>query len=82
MFAIEGASLEFTPGALRLLAERAVARETGARALRAVMEELMIDLMYQLPELDNQGAQYVIDEGAIKQPRSLIELRSKRKESA
>ena len=82
MFAIEGASLEFTPGALRLLAERAVARETGARALRAVMEELMIDLMYQLPELDNQGAQYVIDESAIKQPRSLIELRSKRKESA
>jgi hypothetical protein len=38
--------------------------------------------MYQLPELDNQGAQYVIDESAIKQPRSLIELRSKRKESA
>ncbi|MFZ4573398.1 MAG: ATP-dependent Clp protease ATP-binding subunit ClpX [Phycisphaerales bacterium] len=82
MFAIEGATLEFTPGALQLLAERAVSRDTGARALRAVMEEIMIDLMYQLPELENEGAVYVIDENAIKQPRSLIELRSKRKESA
>jgi ATP-dependent Clp protease ATP-binding subunit ClpX len=82
MFAIEGASLEFTDGALRVIAERAVARDTGARALRAVMEELMIDLMYQLPEMDNDGAVYMIDEQAVRHPRALAELRVKRKESA
>ncbi|MFN9993397.1 MAG: ATP-dependent Clp protease ATP-binding subunit ClpX, partial [Phycisphaerales bacterium] len=82
LFSIEGAKLEFTPGALRLIAERAVARDTGARALRAVMEEIMIDLMYQLPELDNQGVEYVIDEAAIRKPRALADLRARRKESA
>jgi ATP-dependent Clp protease ATP-binding subunit ClpX len=82
LFSIEGAKLEFTPGALRLIAERAVARDTGARALRAVMEEIMIDLMYQLPELDNQGVEYVIDDSAIRKPRALADLRARRKESA
>jgi ATP-dependent protease Clp ATPase subunit len=46
------------------------------------MEELMIDLMYQLPEMDNDGAVYMIDEQAVRHPRALAELRVKRKESA
>ncbi|MGH7243895.1 MAG: ATP-dependent Clp protease ATP-binding subunit ClpX [Phycisphaerales bacterium] len=81
LFGLEGAKLTFTDGALRALAEKAVKRDTGARALRAVMEELMIDLMYQLPDLDNTGAEYIIDEKAVTSKRQLADLRL-RKESA
>ena len=42
-FRLEGAELEFTPDALELIAERALRRHTGARALRAVMDEIMIE---------------------------------------
>ncbi|HLL90441.1 MAG TPA: ATP-dependent Clp protease ATP-binding subunit ClpX, partial [Tepidisphaeraceae bacterium] len=48
IFRMEGAELEFTPKALERIAERALKRDTGARALRAVTEEVMLDLMYQL----------------------------------
>ncbi|MFO0860392.1 MAG: ATP-dependent Clp protease ATP-binding subunit ClpX [Phycisphaerales bacterium] len=81
LFGLEGAKLTFTDGALRALAEKAVKRDTGARALRAVMEELMIDLMYQLPDMENAGAEYIIDEKAVTSKRSLAELR-RLKESA
>jgi ATP-dependent Clp protease ATP-binding subunit ClpX len=50
LFEMESAQLDFTDGALKALAEKAMQRDTGARALRAITEELMIDLMYQLPE--------------------------------
>ena len=49
-FRMESSELEFTPGALRLIAKRALKRDTGARALRAVCEEIMLDLMYSLPD--------------------------------
>ena len=58
-FQIEGCELEFTGEALQLIAERALKRDTGARALRSVMEEIMIDLMYQLPDLQHRG-KYII----------------------
>jgi len=82
MFGLEGATLNFTDGALRKIAQRAVKRDTGARALRAVMEEIMLDLMYQLPEMDAEGSTFILDEHAIEHSRSLIDLRMKRKESA
>jgi len=82
MFGLEGATLNFTDGALRKIAERAVKRDTGARALRAVMEEIMLDLMYQLPEMEADGATFTIDEHAIDHSRGLADLRMKRKESA
>ncbi len=82
LFALEGASLEFSDDALRAIAERALKRDTGARALRAVMEELMLELMYELPDMDNQGAHYVIDGADVQTKRKLADLRVKRKESA
>ncbi len=81
-FAMEGAELEFTHGALRKLAERAIARNTGARALRSVMEELMLDLMYELPDLANDGSKYVIDTPALSGKIRLSDLRLAKKESA
>ncbi len=82
LFALEDAKLTFTDGALRAIAEKAAKRDTGARGLRAVMEEIMIGLMYDLPDHDHSGAEYVIDERAVNQPRRLADLRVKRKESA
>ena len=59
-FEMEDAELEFTDEALKLLAGKALKRDTGARALRAVTEELMIDLMYRLPDEPKPG-NYIID---------------------
>jgi ATP-dependent Clp protease ATP-binding subunit ClpX len=82
LFSLENAKLTFTEGALRLIAERAVRRDTGARALRSVMEEFMLDMMFELPEVGGDGCEFIIDENAIRKPRSLKELRVARKESA
>jgi ATP-dependent Clp protease ATP-binding subunit ClpX len=79
LFSLEGAKLEFTEGALRMIARRAAKRDTGARALRAVMEEIMIGLMYELPDHNNSGAEYIIDEEAIERKLPLMELRVSKK---
>ena len=81
-FQQEGAQLTFTEDALRAISARALSRETGARGLRAVLEEIMIDLMYELPEMDNASAEYVISEHDVLHRRHLRELRVKRKETA
>ena len=49
LMALEGASLSFTPDALRELAARALKKGTGARALRSLLERLMLDVMYDIP---------------------------------
>lgn len=49
LLAMEGIELEFTPDALRELAEQARRKGTGARALRACLEKLMLDVMYEAP---------------------------------
>jgi ATP-dependent Clp protease ATP-binding subunit ClpX len=54
MFAFEGAKLTFTDDALKAIAHKAIERKTGARALRAVVEECMLELMFELPDLDNE----------------------------
>jgi ATP-dependent Clp protease ATP-binding subunit ClpX len=82
MFSLEGARLEFTHDALELIADRALARNTGARALRAVVDEIMIDLMYHLPELDNANAVYTIDARSIERGVPLQQLRRRERESA
>ncbi len=84
LFSLEGAKLTITDEALGEIAERALSRKTGARALRAVMEEIMLDLMYELPDVGrgSEGAEYVIDRSAVIRRKRLDELRLKRKESA
>jgi ATP-dependent Clp protease ATP-binding subunit ClpX len=81
-FRMENSELEFTPGALELIAERALKRDTGARALRAVCEEIMLELMYKLPDAQ-RGGKYVINEDVVEGRQNLFELRpERRKESA
>ncbi len=81
-FTMENAELEFTQSALEKLAGKAIARKTGARALRSVMEELMLELMYDLPDMNNEGAKYVIDAAAVDGQKQLADMRVAQKESA
>ncbi|MGF1634875.1 MAG: ATP-dependent Clp protease ATP-binding subunit ClpX [Phycisphaerae bacterium] len=77
-FALEDCQLEFTTGALQKIAERALSRDTGARALRAVCEEIMMDIMYDLPE-QQRGGKYVIDEDVVESRKALFEPHKGRK---
>jgi len=53
LFGIDNAILTFEHEALELIAQRAIDRKTGARGLRSIMEEILLDIMYELPELEN-----------------------------
>jgi ATP-dependent Clp protease ATP-binding subunit ClpX len=77
-FEMEEAELEFTEGALSALAEKAMKRDTGARALRSITEELMIDLMYRLPE-ETKNYKYVIDEDVVAGKADLFDKAKKSK---
>ena len=49
LFEIDGVNLEFTEDAVSAIAQKAVARKTGARGLRSIMEDMMTDIMYEIP---------------------------------
>jgi len=55
LLAMDEVDLEFSPEALEAIAEKALEKKTGARALRAILEELMLDIMYEIPKDDNIG---------------------------
>ncbi len=78
LFEMEEAELTFTDEALSLLARQAMKRDTGARALRAVMEELMVDLMYRLPEEPKPG-NYTITPDVIEGRADMFARRRKAK---
>ncbi|MDB5351029.1 MAG: clpX 1 [Planctomycetota bacterium] len=65
LFYYDGAKLEFTDDAIREIARRAKARGTGARALRSVMEGLMLDMMFELPER-SPGQTYTINDQVVR----------------
>lgn len=55
LLSLEGVALEFSEGALRAIAREAIKRKTGARGLRAIMEQVMADDMYEIPERRKRG---------------------------
>ncbi len=55
LLALDEVKLEFDEGALEAIAEKALEKDTGARALRAIIEEFMLDIMYEIPKDDNIG---------------------------
>ena len=65
MFAMEGVELEMRQEALRAISAKALARKTGARGLRSIMEHALLDVMYDLPSMENVE-KVVVDEGMIK----------------
>jgi ATP-dependent Clp protease ATP-binding subunit ClpX len=74
LFSLENTKLEFTQSALEILAERAMKRDTGARALRAVLDEFMLDMMYELPERPHTGETFIIDGESVENAQSLDDL--------
>ena len=64
IFEFENVGLEFTPSALLAIAEEAIKRSSGARGLRAILEEVLLDIMYDLPGRDDVG-HVVIDRDTV-----------------
>lgn len=73
LFALENAALEFTEGAVRAIAERAMERDTGARGLRSQIEDIMLDLLFELPD-QTPGMNYVISEDVVHGRQRLLPL--------
>ena len=65
LFEIDNVELEFTEDALKAIADEAIARKTGARGLRAIVEDIMIDVMFDVPS-DENISKVIITEEAIK----------------
>ncbi len=74
MFELEGVKLTFTPGALRHIAREAMERKLGARGLRAIMEEVMLDIMYELPSGKHGIKECIINEDVVKKRSEPIYL--------
>jgi ATP-dependent Clp protease ATP-binding subunit ClpX len=66
LLAMEGAELEIRPAALRAIAKKALARKTGARGLRSILEQSLIDTMYELPNSTNVE-KVVVEEATIEE---------------
>ena len=72
LLALEDVELEFTDGALRELAHEAVVRKTGARGLRSILEDLMLDVMYEAPDR-HAGGRCVVTAEMVKEKRVRLE---------
>jgi ATP-dependent Clp protease ATP-binding subunit ClpX len=64
LLAMEGVDLEIRPNALKAIAKKALARKTGARGLRSILEQALIDTMFDLPNTTNVE-KVVLDEATI-----------------
>lgn len=73
LFAMENCELNFTDGALRAIAAKAIDKGVGARGLRGIMEDVMLDIMYDLPEQED-GRVYTIDEAIVAGQRELFQM--------
>jgi len=81
LFGLENAELEFTDDALRAIAERAQEKETGARGMRSIVEDVMLDILFELPEQPG-GARYLINEDVVHGRRELFPLPEPKHKSA
>ena len=77
LFRMENCELRFTTEALNLIAKQALEKGVGARGLRGILEEVMLDIMYDLPE-QQEGSQFTIDVSIIEGKRTLFPLPSSR----
>ena len=75
LFEMDEVELLFTDEALLEIAKKALERDTGARALRSIIEEFMLDLMFEIPKDDNIGRVTVTREYVLKEGGPIIELR-------
>jgi ATP-dependent Clp protease ATP-binding subunit ClpX len=88
LFDLDGVDLEFTPDAIEAIADLALLRGTGARGLRAILEEVLLNIMYDVPSRDDV-AQVIINADVVKEsvlptlvPRDKFAKRERREKSA
>jgi ATP-dependent Clp protease ATP-binding subunit ClpX len=88
LFELDGVDLEFTSDAIEAIADLALLRGTGARGLRAILEEVLLNVMYDVPSSDDV-AQVIINAEVVKEsalptllPREKLAKRERREKSA
>jgi len=81
LFEMEGAELEFTPGALHEIARRAKERDTGARGLRSIVEKVMTDIMFELPDMVTKE-KFIVTDAVVNGVEKLFEQKPADKKSA
>jgi ATP-dependent Clp protease ATP-binding subunit ClpX len=72
LFEMEGAEVEFEERALKEIARRAKSRDTGARGLRSIVEEVMLEIMYELPDIEQKG-KFIVTESIVKGEKAFFE---------
>ncbi|MCR4420526.1 MAG: ATP-dependent Clp protease ATP-binding subunit ClpX [Clostridia bacterium] len=85
LFELDGVSLEFTPEALEAVADEATRRNTGARGLRTIIEEVMLDVMYEVPSRGDVTKCVITREVILRQEKPLlltVERKKKKEETA
>ncbi|MDP7142524.1 MAG: ATP-dependent Clp protease ATP-binding subunit ClpX [Alphaproteobacteria bacterium] len=83
LFEMEGVQLTFTDGALKAIAEKAIERKTGARGLRSIVENLLMDCMFDVPDMDDVS-EVVVEADTVKkdkQPKLVKEKKKTKKKS-
>ncbi len=76
LLAMDEVDLVFDDGALEAIAEKALEKDTGARALRAIIEELMLDIMYEIPKDDSIGRVTITKDYIANNGAPVIEMRT------
>jgi len=80
LFQMEDCQLQFTEKALRAIARKAMKKATGARGLRSIIEEVMLDIMYDLPENRGSGS-YVLDEKVVEGEKKMFTPKARKSRS-
>lgn len=79
MFELDGVSLEFKEGSLEVVADEAIKRSTGARGLRAIMEEVLLDVMFELPSREDVSRCVITREVVLEREKPILVTEDKRK---
>ena len=81
LFELENAELSFTDDALHAVARRAMDKDTGARGLRSIIEDVMLDIMFELPDQPS-GSSYVVNEDIVEGRDKLFQMPEPKTKSA
>ena len=81
LFQMENCDLHFTEEAINMIAQRSLEKDTGARGLRSIIEQVVLDLMYDLPD-QPKGTRFVIDENLVKEKLSPASFKMPHSKSA
>jgi ATP-dependent Clp protease ATP-binding subunit ClpX len=79
LFEMDGVTLEFKDGTLEIIAEEAIRRNTGARGLRAILEGILLDVMYELPVRDDIGKCIITKDVILNHEKPILVTADKRK---